>query len=100
MQRDVLHINISAFPVGVERVVDSTLRERPVVIAPLNSPRAVTLVVSREAYLEGVLKGMPVAQARKLRPGLVVIPPNQPLYRKASKAIFDLLSQYSPLIEP
>jgi DNA polymerase-4 len=100
MERDILHINISAFPIGVERVIDSALRERPVVIAPLNSSRAVTLVVSREAYLEGVLKGMPVAQARKTCPGLMVIPPNQPLYRKGSKAIFDLLSNYSPLIEP
>jgi len=100
MDRDVLHINVSAFPIGVERVKDSALRERPVVIAPANSPRAVALSVSREAYLEGVRKGMPVAVARKFCRGLIVIPPNEPLYRKAAAALQTYLDQYSPLIEP
>ena len=100
MDRDVLHLNVSAFPIGVERVVNSALRERPVVIAPTSSVRAVALAVSREAYLEGVRKGMPVASAKKFCRGLLVIPPNEPLYRRASAAVMDYLDQYSPLIEP
>jgi DNA polymerase IV len=100
MDRDVLHINVSAFPIGVERVMNSALRERPVVIAPASSVRAVALAVSREAYLEGVRKGMPVTSAKKFCRGLIVIPPNEPLYRRASAAVLDYLDQYSPLIEP
>jgi len=100
MDRDVLHLNISAFPIGVERVVNSALRDRPVVIAPPSSVRAVALAVSREAYLEGVRKGMPVASAKKFCRGLVVIPPNEPLYRRAAHALLEYLDQYSPLIEP
>ncbi len=100
MPREVLHINISAFPIGVERVVDSSIRERPVVVAAANSARAVALAVSREAYLEGVLKGMPVATAKKFCRGLIVIPPNERLYRRAATAVMEHLHQYSPLIEP
>jgi DNA polymerase IV len=100
MDRDVLHINISAFPIGVERVIDPRLRERPVVIAAQNSARAVAIAVSREAYLEGVLKGMPVARARKFCRGLIVVPPNPPLYGRAERAVEKIVAAYSPLIEP
>jgi DNA polymerase IV len=100
MDRDVLHINISAFPIGVERVIDSRLRERPVVIAAANSPRAVALAVSREAYLEGVLKGMAVDKARKFCRGLIVVPPNPLLYRRAETAVEKIVAAYTPLVEP
>jgi DNA polymerase-4 len=99
MDHYVLHINISAFPIGVERAVDARLRARPVVIAGQGSGRGVVLAVSREAYLEGVLKGMPVAQAQKICGGLIIIPPNEPLYRQAAEAVADHLRSYSPLIE-
>jgi DNA polymerase-4 len=100
MDRDLLHINITAFRVGVERVGDPALRGRPVVIAAMNSPRAVALAISREAYLEGVRKGMAVANARKFCRGLIVIPPNEQLYRKAARSVLELVAPYTPLIEP
>ena len=87
MTRDIFHINVTAFPIGVERVIDSSLRDRPVVIAAINSPRPIVLAMSREAYLEGVMKGMPVSSARKFCRGIMAIPPNEPLYRKASRDV-------------
>jgi DNA polymerase-4 len=99
MDRDVLHINIGAFPIGVERVVNPRLRGRPVALAAPGSPRAVALEVSREAYLEGVRKGMTMAQAKKFCPLLTVIEPNEALYRRAAAAVHKLVSDYSPLIE-
>ena len=100
MDRNVLHINIGAFPIGVERVVYPWLRGRPVVIAAPGSPRAVALEVSREAYLEGVRKGMTMAQAKKFCPGLLVVEPHEQLYRRASVAVMKLVGNYSPLVEP
>ncbi|HUT53236.1 MAG TPA: DNA polymerase IV [bacterium] len=100
MDRELLHINITAFPVGVERIIDPALRGRPVVIAAMNSPRAVALAISREAYLEGVRKGMAVASAKKFCRGLIVIPPNEQLYRRAALSVLDLVAPYSPLVEP
>lgn len=95
---ELIHINVTAFPIGVERVVDPRLRERPVVVA-LSGARAVALAVSREAYLSGVKKGMLVLRAKKFCRGLTVIPPNEPLYRRAAQAVFELAANYSPLVE-
>lgn len=100
MDRNIIHINISAFPVGVQRVVDPALRDRPVAVAAEGPSRAVVLALSREAYLEGVVKGMPVSRARRLCPGLRVIPPDFSLYQKASRAVVEHVGRYSPLVEP
>lgn len=100
MERNIVHINVTSFPVGVERVVDPALRQRPVAVAASGSPRAVALAVSREAYLEGVMKGMPVGQARKFCPALAVIPPNPPLYKRAAQALDKIAARYSPAVEP
>src|SRR5690606_26007294 len=43
---------------------------------------------------------MPVWEAKKLCPDLIVIPPNFPLYRKMSAKIFKRLAEFTPIIEP
>ncbi|HEU4402121.1 MAG TPA: DNA polymerase IV [Candidatus Polarisedimenticolia bacterium] len=100
MERSVLHLDIDAFPIAVERVVDPALRLRPVAVAPPGSARAPVLVVSPEAAREGVRAGMPVPVALRRCPGLVVLPTNEPLYRRATGALLALLGGYSPLVEP
>ncbi len=100
MDKNVIHINISAFPVGVQRAVEPGLRDRPVAVAAEGSSRAVILALSREAYLEGVKKGMALSKARRICPRLCVIPPDFALYRRASRAVLDHVGRYSPLVEP
>src|SRR5499426_2062609 len=100
MDRSILHLDIPAFPVAVERVVAPRLRERPVVVAPSSSTRAPILVSSLEARQAGVFRGMPLARAVRICRDLIVLPPNEPLYRRASEAILKLLAAYSPLLEP
>src|SRR5262245_40313163 len=100
MDRAILHLDIPAFPVAVERVVSPRLRERPVVVAPSSSTRASILVSSLEARRAGVFRGMPLARASRICRDLIVLPPNEPLYRRASDAILKILNGYSPLLEP
>jgi DNA polymerase-4 len=100
MDRSVLHVDIAAFPIAVERVIDRGLRDRPVVVAPPGSARAPVLAASIEAEREGVRAGMPVPVALRRCPGLLVLPTNEPLYRRAVGAILALLGGYSPLVEP
>jgi DNA polymerase-4 len=100
MHRAILHLDIPAFPIAVERVVAPRLRERPVVVAPSSSRRAPVLVASLEARAAGVFRGMPLARALRICRDLTILPPNWPLYRRASDAILKLLSGYSPLLEP
>src|SRR5207245_191008 len=81
-------------------VIEPGLRGRPVVVAPPGSARAPVLVVSQEAAREGVRTGMPLPAALLRCPGLVVLPANEPLYRRAEAAILALLAGFSPLVEP
>ena len=98
-ERAVLHFNVADFAVAVERVTDSSLRERPLIIAPLQAARAVVYDMSEEAYREGVRKGMPLRQATRICRGAELLAPRAPLYQKAMRAFFKELQSYSPLIE-
>lgn len=100
MDRTVLHVDIAAFPIAVERVIEPRLRGRPVVLAPPGSARAPVLVASQEAVREGVRAGMPLPLALRRCPGVAVLHPNEPLYRRATGALLTLLGGYSPLVEP
>lgn len=100
MARAILHVDIPAFPIAVERVLEPRLRERPVVVAPSSSTRAPVLVSSLEAREAGVFRGMPLARAVRICRDLTILPPNPSLYRRAFDAILEVLSGYSPLLEP
>ena len=100
MDRSVLYVDVAAFPIAVEQVVEPGLVGRAVAVAPPGSARAAILAASYEAACDGVRRGMSVHAALRHCPGLVVLPTNEPLYRRAAAAILVLLGGYSPLVEP
>ncbi len=100
MEREIIYMNVTAFPVAVERVVRPELRGKPVVVAPLGSSRSIVTALSAEAWNEGIRKGMVLAKAVRYCRNLVVLPPNEPLYLRASRAIFQVLENFSPVLEP
>jgi len=100
MEREIIYADIASFAVTVERMVHPELRRRPVVVAPTGTPRAVVTALSREAWDAGVRKGMLLSKARRCCRGAAVLPPNEPLYARASNAICRLLGEFSPLMEP
>ncbi|MBK6780892.1 MAG: hypothetical protein IPG75_15235 [Gemmatimonadetes bacterium] len=58
------------------------------------------LAPSLEARRAGITRGMPVAEARKRCPDLIIRPPNPQLYARASRAPSTILRRYAPVIEP
>ncbi|HEU5041695.1 MAG TPA: hypothetical protein VFT84_12770 [Gemmatimonadales bacterium] len=98
--RSVLFVDPPAFCTTVEALVVPRLRSRPAAVAPPGADRAVVLALSAEARLAGIERGMPVRQARKLCPDLVLLPPNPRLYARASRALHEVLRTYAPVIEP
>ena len=100
MLRSVLFVDPPAFYTSLEGLVAPALRTRPLAVAPSGADRATILALSAEARLAGLERGMPVRQAQRLCPDLVVLPPNPRLYARASRALHEILRIYAPTIEP
>ena len=98
MERKVIHLNIADFSVAVERLIDNTLRSRPLIIAPQAS-RSVVYDMSEEAYQDGVRKGMLLSTARNRCRGAIVLPPQQEQYRKMLVECFHRAKHFTPLVE-
>lgn len=97
--RAIVHLNIADFAVAVERVIDSRLKTRPVIVAVPGQNRAAVYDVSEEAFQAGVQKGMAIPRAMRICPEAVVIPPHFHHYERAMGAFLKHTQPYSPLIE-
>jgi DNA polymerase-4 len=100
VERDILHIDMDAFYVSVERIADPSLEGRPLIVGGAAYSRGVVACASYEARAFGVRSAMPVGRALALCPDAVIVPPNVGLYERASKAVFGILKRYAPVIEP
>jgi DNA polymerase-4 len=99
LERSIIHINVADFAVAVERILDSRLRRRPVLIAPEGAVRATVYDMSEEAYQSGVRKGMALRRALRFCRDAVVLPPHPDRYERAMTDLLKRASPYSPLIE-
>lgn len=97
--RSIIHFNVADFAVAVERVVDSSLRHHPVVIAPLQAARAVVYDMSEEAFRCGVRKGMQLYQATRRCRKAIVLAPRFDLYQRAMRDFLKRVIRFSPLVE-
>ncbi len=95
----VLHVDLDAFFVSVERVLNPRLCGRPVVVGGAAATRGVVAAASYEARQYGIHSAMPMAQAMRLCPHLIRVPGQHKMYARASKAVFDLLGGYTPVLE-
>jgi DNA polymerase-4 len=90
----ILHADLDAFYAAVEQRDDSRLRGRPVIVGA-----GVVLAASYEAKAYGVRTAMGGAQARRLCPQAVVVPPRMSAYAEASKAVYRVFEDTTPLVE-
>jgi DNA polymerase-4 len=93
-QPTILHADLDAFYASVEQRDDPRLRGRPVIVGG-----GVVLAASYEAKACGVRTAMGGAQARRLCPRAVVVPPRMSAYSEASKAVFEVFHDTSPFVE-
>ena len=99
--RVILHVDMNSFYASVEMAYEPKLKGKPLAIA--GNPeerRGIIVTCSYEARKWGVKTTMPVWEAKKLCPQLIVMKPNFERYRMASHGMFDILKQYSDLVEP
>ncbi|MBO1753276.1 DNA polymerase IV [Actinotalea sp. BY-33] len=93
----ILHVDMDAFFASVELVRRPHLRGRPVIVG--GESRGVVLAATYEARAFGVHSAMPMAQARRMCPQAIVLPPDQAAYRAASVAVMAILGQVTALVE-
>src|SRR4051812_6258979 len=90
----VLHADLDAFYASVEQRDNPRLRGRPVIVGG-----GVVLACSYEARARGVRTAMGGSRARRLCPNAVVVSPRMSAYSDASKAVFEVFEQFSPVVE-
>ncbi|MFC4022856.1 DNA polymerase IV [Oceanobacillus longus] len=99
--RVIFHIDMNCFYASVEMAYNPKLKGKPLAIAGNPEERKGIIVTSSyEARAKGVKTTMPIWQARKLCPELIVMRPNFDRYRQASKEIFKMLSDITPYVQP
>lgn len=90
---------MDAFFASVELLERPELRHLPVVVSS-HHPRAVICAASYPAREFGLRSAMPMSQARKLCPQVIVIEPDFEKYRTVSAQIHQIFQRYTALIEP
>jgi DNA polymerase IV len=90
----ILHADADSFYASVEQRDDPRLRGRPVIVGA-----GVVLAASYEAKAYGVCTAMGGALARRLCPHAVVVRPRMDAYVEASKAIYRVFDDTTPLVE-
>lgn len=96
--RSIVHMDLDSFFVSVERMLNSQLNNKPVLIGG-TSDRGVVASCSYEARAFGIHSAMPMKQARELCPEAIVIRGNSATYSKFSELVTDIIKEDVPLFE-
>jgi DNA polymerase-4 len=90
----ILHADLDSFYASVEQRDNPSLRGQPVIVGA-----GVVLAASYEAKRHGVRTAMGGAVARRLCPHATVVSPRMSAYLEASRAVFEIFANTSPLVE-
>lgn len=83
-----LYIDFDGFFASVEQQCDRRLRGRPIGVVPFEgTDRTAVIACSREAKIFGVKNVMPIKEAKRLCPDLILVPQKPDLYRRAHNAL-------------
>jgi len=93
----ILHFDADAFFASVEQAADPKLRGRPIAVG--GERRGIIASASYEARKMGIYTPMPTARAKKLCPGLIVLPCDFDKYERFSHLMFSYAYDFTPLVE-
>ena len=96
--KSIVHMDLDTFFVSVERLIDSRLNNKPILIGGVTD-RGVVASCSYEARVFGIHSAMPMKMARQLCPEAIVIKGNTANYTKYSHMVTDIIKEEVPLYE-
>ncbi len=97
-KRQIIHLDLDTFFVSVERLMNSSLAGRPVIIGG-TSDRGVVASCSYEARQFGVHSAMPMKMARIMCSDAVIVRGDMDLYSRYSGMVTDIIAEEAPLYE-
>ncbi|MEO7908995.1 MAG: DNA polymerase IV [Roseiflexaceae bacterium] len=97
--RTIIHLDLDAFFCAVEEQRDPALHGRPFAVGGRPESRGVVASASYMARKFGVHSAMPMAQAVRLCPDLIVVSSNFAAYRATSQQVMERLRALTPLVE-
>lgn len=100
-RRIIFHVDMNSFYASVEMAKNPELRGKPLAVAGnVEERKGIIVTCSYEAREKGVRTTMPLWQARRLCPNLVVVPPDFETYKIYSSRMFQVLQEYTQEVEP
>jgi DNA polymerase-4 len=99
MSRTILHLDLDAFFCAVEELRDPTLHGKPFAVGGQPDERGVVASCSYAARALGVHSAMPMSQALRLCPQLIIVPTRQGVYSEVSGQVMQRLHNLSGLVE-
>ncbi|MFA7616410.1 MAG: DNA polymerase IV [Weeksellaceae bacterium] len=98
MNKNIAHLDLDSFFVSVERLINSSLNDKPVLVGG-KSNRSVVASCSYEARRFGVHSAMPMKMALRLCPEATVVQGDYELYSKYSDTVTEIIGEKVPLYE-
>lgn len=98
-EREIIHIDMDAFFASIEQRDKPELRDLPIAVG-FDGPRGVVSTASYEARKYGVHSAMSIAKAKRLCPGLIIVPSDFWRYKEVSAKVHEIFSRYTDIIEP
>lgn len=98
VDRVILHIDMDAFFISIEERDRPNLRGKPAAVCG-SLTRSVITSANYESRPYGIRAGMPIKEAQKKCPSLILVEGNHSKYTETAARIFSILKEYTPLVE-
>ncbi len=96
----IFHVRLKDFELQAERLMDASLRTRPVAIISSQQQDGTIVSLSSEAQEDGLYRGMKLSLARKMSHSALLMPYNRSLYSRLNSYLYRTVSTFTPIAEP
>src|SRR5512137_1762235 len=99
MSRCIIHLDMDSYFASVEQQAQPSLRGKPIGVTGKPTERSIVTAFSREAKRYPVTTAMPVWEAKRHCPDLILVPGHPERYVETSRRFLEILKEYTVMVE-